>query len=194
MINGKIGEFSRNEERAIGTGHKPVLASVSFNSVGQLSVGRLITKTAMGAVPLVVAENEVLATGNGTISNYSGFLGNSPIEPGNLTITDGTESFIDDGCGNLFGSDGGTGSIRYDIGEFSINFNNNVNNGIDVTASYITSFYGVIDEDLNTDYSSSALCVIHGSVKENVLKIDDAGTAPGESVLKVMTKKGVYAQ
>lgn len=51
-----------------------------------------------------------------------------------VTFTDGTETFVDDYAGNLIGSAGGTGTINYATGAYSVTFKVNPTNP--VTATY----------------------------------------------------------
>ncbi|MCP4162590.1 MAG: hypothetical protein GY760_21190 [Deltaproteobacteria bacterium] len=193
MINGKIGEFNRKEERARGAGHDPVILSIAFMDVGVVAMGRLITRTVLGAKALVITDNEVLATGDGSIQVYSGTFENFPLEPQTIVITDGVETFTDDGFGRLKGDAGGTGTINYLDGSYDIDFNANVVNSTNVTVDYVTKVDGVNDEDLDTAQSGSSLCVVHGSVQKEVLKINDNGDAPSEYLLGLLTKNKIYA-
>jgi hypothetical protein len=82
-----------------------------------------------------IAYQDVIATGNGG-KVYSGTLSTNPIVPGSFTPTDGTETFTDDGNGVLTGSMGGTGTINYTTGAWTLTFNANVISGTLITASY----------------------------------------------------------
>jgi len=81
---------------------------------------------------------DVIAVGNGGM-NYSGTLLTVPISPGSLVITDGIETFTDTGLGTLTRTpvSGGTNTINYTTGAWSIQFNNNVTAGTLITASYV---------------------------------------------------------
>ncbi|MHC5078001.1 MAG: hypothetical protein ACYTHN_03215 [Planctomycetota bacterium] len=68
-------------------------------------------------------ENERIAWGNNSIGPYGGNLARGPITGMSVSITDGTETFTDDGNGNLTGSLGGTGFIDYFSGGFVLTFN-----------------------------------------------------------------------
>jgi len=54
---------------------------------------------------------------------YNGTLLHYPMIAGSLSITDGVETFSDDGAGNLTGDAGGTGAIDYTTGVWSATFN-----------------------------------------------------------------------
>lgn len=68
-----------------------------------------------------------------------------------VTFTDGTETFTDDGNGALVGNQGGTGTINYTTGAYSITFNA-------VAAGSVTATYRWEDSAVNgiADFSKSA--------------------------------------
>jgi hypothetical protein len=77
----------------------------------------------------------VIATGNGTIS-YAGTLSTIPIRAGSFTATNGVEAFSDNGLGVLTGNAGGTGTINYTTGAWTLVFNTAVIMGVLIRASY----------------------------------------------------------
>lgn len=78
---------------------------------------------------------DTIANGNGG-KTYSGTLLTNPIAPYSFLPTDGTESFTDNGLGVLTGSAGGTGTIVYSTGAWTLAFNANVGSGVAITAQY----------------------------------------------------------
>jgi len=78
---------------------------------------------------------DTIANGNGG-KTYSGTLPVHPIVSGSFTPTDGIESFTDNGNGTLTGSAGGTGTINYSSGAWTLSFNANVSSGVAITATY----------------------------------------------------------
>jgi hypothetical protein len=80
---------------------------------------------------------QTIATGSG-VTNYTGTLGVFPIVPGSMTVTDGIENFVDNGAGFLTGSQGGTGTINYTTGVFSVTFNTAVATGVSIISNYIS--------------------------------------------------------
>lgn len=62
-----------------------------------------------------------IAVGNGT-NDYNNILATFPIRAGSLYITNGVETFTDNGLGVLTGSAGGTGTIVYATGVWTIHF------------------------------------------------------------------------
>lgn len=82
--------------------------------------------------------SERAAIGNGT-ATYNGTLTGIPIVTGTLQITDGAEIFTDNTDGTLSGNAGGTGTIIYSTGVWSVTFANNVTTGVAIQANYETS-------------------------------------------------------
>lgn len=80
--------------------------------------------------------NEVLATGSGTTTFFTGTLAHYPVSATTLSITDGVETFVDKHTDELEGSFGGSGTINRFTGEYSITFNNPPGNGVTITAEY----------------------------------------------------------
>ncbi len=70
---------------------------------------------------------EALATGDATTKTFSGTLafkgGSAKRTCLSVSVTDSVETFIDDGIGLLVGSLGGTGTINYTTGAYSVTFN-----------------------------------------------------------------------
>lgn len=65
---------------------------------------------------------ESLGTGNGVKTVFSGKFRQSDLVAGSVLITGAGYSFTDDGSGNLVGSPGGSGSITYSTGAWSVDF------------------------------------------------------------------------
>ncbi len=91
----------------------------------------------------VVSDNgpnvtQQIDTGDGGAA-YSGTLGLFPITPGDLSITDGVETLQDNGSGVLVGDDGGSGTINYTTGAYSVTFNAVVAGGTAIEATYVTN-------------------------------------------------------
>lgn len=77
---------------------------------------------------------EQIATGNAGVV-YNGTLQVLPVIPGSITITDGVETFTDAG-GILTGDQGGTGTVVYSTGVWSLTFNSAVTSGVAIMATY----------------------------------------------------------
>ena len=76
-----------------------------------------------------------IAVGDGGV-NYSGTLATFPIRAGSFTATNGVESFTDNGLGVLTGSAGGSGTINYTTGAWTLIFNAAVGGGVIIRAGY----------------------------------------------------------
>lgn len=194
-INGKIGEFSRDEERARGGGHDPVVLAKAFVAEqGELPVGLVVTEKAAGCVPLVVVDNEAVGTGNGSLTTFTTVLDDFPIQPHTVNIVAGAVSFVDDGCGRLFSSAGGSGTVRYDTGAVSVTFAAAPANALAITADYMSEVTAVLDEAIDTAVSGSGLCIVHGSVQADVLKVKSGAVfvAVDVAMQKRLSVKGIY--
>jgi len=195
-MNGKIGSFSRNEERARTLGHDPVIrAGVLKANDGVYPTGLLLTRNASAElVPLTVVTSETIGTGNGTTKNFNAItLAAFPVEPGTVSASDGVETFVDDGSGRLAGSAGGSGTINYKSGKMTLSFNANVVNGSPINAGYTTAVNGVLDEETDTALSGSGLYVAHGTVDSNVLKVGKSSpAAPSNALLMLLQAHGIY--
>ena len=79
-----------------------------------------------------------IALGNGGAA-YNGTLGAFPVLANTVNITNGIETFLDNGSGLLIGNLGGTGSLDYNSGIWSLTFNSVVAVGISIIATYQTT-------------------------------------------------------
>ncbi len=195
-INGKTASFGCNEEKAGLPGHGPVLVGVSLTSNdGIYPVGLLLTRNAADvAKPLQEVSAENLGAGDGAATQFTGTLAAAlPVEPGTLSITDGVETFADDGSGRLTGDAGGSGTINYATGAFDVTFNAAPVNAAPVTGDYITAIDGVLDEEVDTSASDSGNAVVHGTVAKQTLKVGaTAKAAPSAALLKALRNDGIY--
>lgn len=82
-----------------------------------------------------LVDDEQIDTGDGG-TEYSGTATNTPIEPGSFIPTDGTETFSDNGSGVLTGDQGGSGTINYTTGAWTLSFNSSVGVGVKILADY----------------------------------------------------------
>lgn len=83
-----------------------------------------------------IAYQDYLDSGDGATQIYSGTLNVDPILGGSLSIFDSVETFTDNGDGTLTGDMGGTGTINYTTGAWSVDFNANVAAGDNIYAIY----------------------------------------------------------
>ena len=78
---------------------------------------------------------EVVGSGDGTTTTFSGTLTKTPIDKSSVTVTDGTQTLTDDGNGNFTGD--GSGTINYTTGAYSVTFTAAPDTGTDnITADY----------------------------------------------------------
>lgn len=77
-----------------------------------------------------------IALGTGGTTGFSGTLATKPIAAGSFNPTDGVETFIDNGNGTLTGSAGGSGTINYTTGAWTLTFNANPANHANIRAKY----------------------------------------------------------
>ena len=79
---------------------------------------------------------EAFATGDGALVDFNGALTWLPLRSGTVTLTDGVETFTDNGAGVLTGSAGGSGTVDYSTGLVDITFNTAPVLDSPVTATY----------------------------------------------------------
>jgi len=125
---------------------------------------------------------------------FAGTLAEAPVEPGSVTVTDGVESFADDGHGRLVGDDGGSGTVDYATGAIAVEFAAAPADDEPVLANYVTAIDGVLDEPVDTTRNGSAQYVAFGLVRQDVLKVGaTAQEAPDTTLLGRLEKHGIYA-
>jgi len=87
-----------------------------------------------------VIQQEQLGAGDGATAQFGGgaaAFAYTPIRPGTVIITDGTQRVSDDGNGNLVGDIGeGVNTIAYNTGVYDVTFAVVIVNGNAVTATY----------------------------------------------------------
>ena len=81
-------------------------------------------------------QQEQIGTGDGATITFTAVLSKTPIKPGSVTVTDGVETFTDNGDGTLTGSAGGSGTVNYTTGDISVTFATAPASGAAITASY----------------------------------------------------------
>lgn len=105
--------------------------------------------------------SEQIDLGTG-VAAYNGTLSVFPIIPGSLSITDGVETFEDNGAGLLTGSLGGTGTIAYLTGIWSVTFNTAVVTGTAIIGTYtVIASVGILTGNGNgtLNYSTGAFTI-----------------------------------
>lgn len=66
--------------------------------------------------------SEAIGSGDSSTVTFP-FDVSASLSPGSVSVTDGTETFSDDGEGVLTGDAGGSGTVDYDTGSGSVTFN-----------------------------------------------------------------------
>ncbi|PLX93455.1 MAG: hypothetical protein C0621_07420 [Desulfuromonas sp.] len=197
-INGKTTTLTSDDERARGSAHSPVLlAALLAAGNGVFPTGLLLTRAANGDLnPLEVVAGEVLATGDGATTAFAAVLAAGlPVEPGTVSVSDGVETFADDGFGRLTGDAGGSGTVNYGTGAVSVTFNANVGDGTDIVVGYTTAVNGVLDVAVDTDEDGSGVYIRHGSVIASTLKVGAVEkAAPSVALLALMADRGIFAE
>jgi len=79
---------------------------------------------------------EVLGTGDGTLTAFTGTASNTPVRVGTFTVNlNGVEQARDDGAGNLVGA-GGSGTVDYGTGAVAFTFTTAPATGQNIVISY----------------------------------------------------------
>ena len=97
--------------------------------------GSLFKRSGYNIFGNISYQDNNIALGNGG-KTYSGTLAVAPIYPGTFTPSDGIESFTDNGAGVLTGSAGGSGTINYTTGAWTLIFHANVASHTNIYAIY----------------------------------------------------------
>lgn len=192
--NATIASFTVKHESIRAPGHEPVLIAAKLAAAqGVLRKGLIIALDSDGNGIPYADLSGVIGTGDGATKEFTETLSGAPLEPGSVAVTDGVETFLDDGFGNLIGDAGGSGTVIYKTGAVSVTFNANVVDTTDVTATGNGEIKGVLDRDVDTAVSVDGAVIVHGTVKEGLLlKGADSGTAAVAADFKRLNKRGIY--
>ncbi len=108
---------------------------------GEASAGRELQKSNTSSTDLFssmyasdIVSRELVATGNGTSTNFTKTLDYKPVIPSTVTVVAGTLVATDDGNGNISGDF--SGNINYDTGSISLTFATPVPNGTEIRVTY----------------------------------------------------------
>jgi hypothetical protein len=131
-----LGTTTKRETQIlVGDGHVVRTYPFATALTGVLLAGALVALTAGRELyPYGVTQDTDLGQGDGAEKTFTGSLGGL-VQAGSVTVTDGTESFADDGFGVLTGDAGGTGKVNYLTGDVSVTCNAAPENGAAVSAS-----------------------------------------------------------
>ena len=193
MHDAVVGTLNVQTRTIRAPGHDPVLSTVKLAAdQGTLRAGLILSKNTEDEGIPYTDLSQVFGTGNGSTKNYSGTITGAPLEPGSVVVTDGVETFIDDGIGNLIGDDGGTGIAIYKNGSVSVSFAAAVTNTTEITATSNSEVAGVLDRDVDTTKSVAGVTITHGTVKEGELLKGSTPVAGVAADFKLLRKRGVY--
>lgn len=120
--NATIGRVSLKSQTVL-TGHGPHVCRTWPVQPGlpELPGGLLVARDATGLLAPYGSPQSTAAAGDGALKTFSFDL-DGPQDPGTVTVTDGVETFTDNGCGDLVGSAGGTGQVNYQSGLVRVAF------------------------------------------------------------------------
>jgi hypothetical protein len=131
---------------------------------------------AEGTPSTLESEGEALGTGNGIDSTFSGTLSHVPMSLGSVSVTDGTETFIDgDGSGKLVGNKGGVGSINYQTGAITVTFKLAPALGNSIIVTYMAAVEGTPANPVSG--SSSDIFTLSVDQQGNMLSFTDSNGA-----------------
>jgi hypothetical protein len=115
---------------------------VHSNSKGTIAANSNLIETFSEWYSAEYVVEEAVGTGNGTIKSFSATLAWTPVRSldanygWKVTVTDGVETFTDNGSGTLTGSAGGSGTVNYTTGAVTVTFNTAPTNAKSITANY----------------------------------------------------------
>ena len=193
-IQGKVGSVAYGIGRARGEGMWPAVCAVLLKvDQGELPAGLILSDSVDGMVPYAVVADEAVGAGDGTEKNFTHTLAKVPAMPGSVEITDGVETFSDDGLGRLAGSAGGSGTVVYATGKVAVGFNAAPANAAAITADYQREPAAVLDEPVDTAESGSGLAIRLGPAVREMLKVGAVTPAvPSDALLAALISRHIY--
>ena len=106
-----------------------------IDTSGRLAARQGVATQTTTPISNVSVVGEVIGTGNGVQTVFSGFFANVNDVPSSITITAGAVTGTDNGSGTISGT-GVTGTINYTTGAFFLTYTSAVGNGVNITANY----------------------------------------------------------
>lgn len=106
-----------------------------IDTSGRLAARQGVATQTTTPISNVAITGEVIGTGNGVQTTFSGFLVNVNDVPSSITITAGLIVGTDNGSGTISGT-GVSGTINYTTGSFFLTYSAAVGNGTHITANY----------------------------------------------------------
>lgn len=195
-ISGNRFSMTISQDRArAGGSHPPMIDSGRLAGDGATwPAGLILARNMAGSFVPYGELVQAIGAGDGAVQVFTAALG--PVEPGSLVVTDGVETFSDDGFGSLTGSAGGSGKVNYATGKLSVDFNAAPANAVAVEASYIPEPQAVLDEETETvnGQAGAAPVITHGPVRKELLKVGLAAPeAPSAGLVRQLATHGIWA-
>ena len=112
------------------------------NAKGAIAQGDNLIETFNEWYSAEYVAGEAYGTGDGATVTFQSTLAWTPVRALDanfgfeVNVTDGVETFVDNGSGTLTGDGGGTGTVNYTTGEVSVTFNAAPANAAAITATY----------------------------------------------------------
>lgn len=178
-----LGKQTFTEVQIVNPVHPPLIATEKLKAnQGELSSGLILAEDSNGEkVPYKNDYSQVIGTGDGTVTSFSGTLTNKPVCHGSVTVTADTVTLVDDDNGNLKGS-GGSGYLNYKTGEISVTFTDAPANAVNVTVVYANKPVGVLIRGVDTAKDTAGEVLCHGVAVRSNLKVGLG--APAEADIK----------
>ena len=175
-----VGSISvKDKVITAGVGPHRVFAYPLKAGQADLEPGLIVSLDQDGmVVPYDEAQTDLIGTGDNSETAFSGTLAKAV--PGSVSVTDGTETFTDDGFGTLTGDATGSGKVNYDTGKVSVTFNAAPGTDVEVNATFKPAIKGVLTREALADAAGAEVCV-HGPVNRKELLVD--ASAPSAAVL-----------
>jgi hypothetical protein len=164
-------------------GDKVTIDGYGFDDEQDIAI--IMSSTAMIPDGTNVVGEEGEGNPDGTDTEYDFTLDNTPVEPGSVTITDGTQTLTDDGDGTLSGD--GDGDINYVTGEVDVDFNSPPPSYTDIDADY--EYYADVADTINV-ISTAVDSDDVGSWAKAANIPDDADMATGDYYIYAYDAKG----
>ena len=178
------------QSKTVATGRGPhVYRDLPLQAdLGALSGGLVMARDADGNLVPYGTAQETTATGDGSAKTFTFDLV-GPVDPGSITVGDGTEAFTDDGFGTLTGDATGSGKVNYATGQVSVTFNAAPANAASISCGYQPSVYGVLARDTR-DGDIAAQAVVMGQVHRKELLV--GATAPTNAQFRALENSNLW--
>jgi hypothetical protein len=119
-----LGTTNKRETQIlVGSGHVVRTFRLAAPTVATLVAGTLVALSAGKTLyPYGTSQPVDVGLGDGAATTFTGNLGKF-VQAGSVTVSDGVETFTDDGFGELTGDAGGSGKVNYLNGDITVTCN-----------------------------------------------------------------------